>query len=158
MNVNTDPGCQTYNNLVFEEDIKTNIENIEKHLKNKPTSNNSYENVTGGILQSGAEMFTYLNYCPPNKLIKFYKKLFQQRSTKDIILAVTDLIKTRRNAEKSTAKLIWNNIDRKWTYLKYKIIDSVTSKQVNHSKDLANGTEQLRKKEFETLGKNQMHH
>ena len=148
LTVNPDPGCQTHDNQVYEFDIKTNIDNFEKQMANKATTNTSDENVTEDSLQTGAEMFTYLNFCPPKALQKFFKKLFLYGSTKDIILAVTNIIKTRKNAEKSTAIKIWREIDKKLPYLEYQIIDSISLKQTK----IANVTEQRHDEESKTLG------
>ena len=121
---NDDPECK--NNQIAEDDIKTNIDNIEENLNTNSTNYDYYdENITEDILQTGAEMFTYVNFCPPKKLLQFYKELLLQGSTKDIILAVTNIMKTRRNAEKVTATKIWSKIEMKLKYLKYNGIDSV---------------------------------
>ena len=99
-------------------------------------------------------MFTYLNFCSLKKLLKFYKDLLLQRSIKDIILAMTNIMKTRTNAEKSTATKIWNKIEKKLKYLKYKKIDSVTLGQMNHFTDFPNCNDQNCSEEINLLGLN----
>ena len=97
---NYDPKCQEHDNQIAEDDIKANVDNVEENLITKSTDYDSHENITDEILQIGAEMFTYLNFCPPKKLIKLCKELLLQRPMKDIILAMTNIIKLRRNATK----------------------------------------------------------
>ena len=121
---NDDPECRENGNQIAKDDIKTNIDNVEERLTTNLTDFNFHdENIKEDILQAGAELFTYLNFCPPKKLLKFYKELLLKRSTKDIILAITNIIKMRRNAEKSTATTIWSKIDKKMINLKYRRID-----------------------------------
>ena len=115
---NDDLECPKWEHKIAYNDIKTNIDYVEAHLRAKSTDYDSHENITEDILQIGAEMFTYLNFCPPKKLLQFYKELLLQRSTKDLILAMTNIMKTRRNAEKSSATKIWSKISQKLKYLK----------------------------------------
>ena len=143
---NTDPKC--YDNKIASTNIQRNIDEVEKNFTTKPI-NQSKENITEDILQTGAEMFTYLNFCPP-KLLMFYKKLLLQGSIKDIILAFTNMMKTRRNAEKSLATKLWNKIERKLKHLKYRKIDSLTFKQLDYSQ-ICNKTK-VCSEDFESLG------
>ena len=116
---NDDPECLIdWDNKIAEKYIKTNIDRVEIYL-----TKDSYKNLTEKNLQTGAEMFTYLNFCPPKNLIKFYKELLLLKSPKHIILAMTNIMKTRKNAEKLTATKIWNKIENSWKYLKYRKIE-----------------------------------
>ena len=94
---NVDPKCQESFHLIVEDEIKKNNNNVEEYFTTNSVDYDSHETIAEDILQTGAEMFTYLNFCPP-QLLQFYKKLLLKRSTKDIILAITNVIKTRRNA------------------------------------------------------------
>ena len=109
--------------------VKTVIDNVEKDLSfDKTYFTNSYEPqefLKDDILQMGAEMYTYLSFCPPIKLIEFYEKLLLEGQTKDIVLGLTNMIKTRRNAERSSAKMVWENFEKRLKHLKYKKIYSV---------------------------------
>lgn len=60
-------------------------------------------------LLKAARMFTYLNYCPSKQIQtnNFYKYLIAEASTKDIILALTSIIKSSSNAMKSSAVKIF---------------------------------------------------
>ena len=158
-----DTECKNYDNQIAEDDIKANVDNVEENLDTKSTDydshdydyddyeHDSHENITDDILQIGVEMFTYLNFCPPKKLIKFYKELLLQGSTKEIILAMTNIMKTRRNSEKSTSTKIWSRITKKLKYLKYKKIDLFTLRKINHFTN-PNCSNQSCSEEIESLG------
>ena len=119
--------CQEFN-LIAEQDIVENNDQIERKLQLQ-VNYTLYENIPEDILQTGAEMYTYLNYCP-SKIMQFYDHLFLEGSIKHIILAVTNIIKTRRNAERETAMDIWNRIEKELT-LFYNNIDKVTRGKFN---------------------------
>ena len=122
-------------------------------MRTKSTDYDSHdENITEVILQTGTEMFTYINFCPPKKLLQFYKELLLQRSTKDIILAMTNIMKTRGNAEKSTATTIWSKIYEKLGNLKYRIIDSVTLRRKTHSSKFEDCKDKSCNEEMKSLG------
>ena len=143
-----DPKCQK-DNQIAKNDIQKNIDNVAKNLAISSMDYDFHENITEDILQAGAEMFTYLNFCPPKKLIKFYKEILIQGSTKVIILAMTNIMKTRKNAEKSTATEIWSKIENNMKFLKYKKINSITLRQMNHLTEFANCINQSCSEELE---------
>ena len=147
-----DTECQNYDNKIAEDDIKANFDNVEENLITKPTDYDSHKNITEDILRAGAEMFTYLAFCPPKKLINFYEELLLQGSTKDIILAMTNIMKTRRNAEKSSANIIWSKIDQKLKNLKYRIIDSVALRHMTHSSEFVDCKDKSCSEEMKSLG------
>ena len=140
--------CQTAFHLVLEDEIRANNDNVEKYLTTNSADYNSHEYIGEDILQTAAEMFTYLNFCPSKKLILFYKELLLKRSTKDILLAITNVIKTRRNAEKVTAEKLLSKIDKKLKNLKYNIIDSLTQMKPS----FVNCTDKSCSEEMKSLG------
>ena len=145
----TDPICRDHDNQISLDDIKTNIDNVEKHLTRNQTNHNKLE--TDILLQIGAEMFIYLSICPP-KLLKFYEELLVHGSIKDIILAFTNIMKTRRNAEKSSATKLWSKLEDKLKFLNYKKLESLTLKTSRHS-DSSHGCETKKcSKDFKSLG------
>ena len=148
-----DPECSIdLDNKIAEKYIKTNIDRVEIYLTKYSNDSDFYENITEKNLQTGAEMFTYLNFCPPKNLIKFYKELLLLKSPKHIILAMTNIMKTRKNAEKLTATKIWNKIENSLKYLKYRKIDSVTLRQMKHSFEFVNCTDKICDEEWISLG------
>ena len=152
-----DPECHlTSVNQIGEHYIKTNIDDVENYLTIKPAYDDNLENITAYILKAGAEMFTFLNFCPPETLLKFYKEILLQGSTKDIILGITNIMKTRRNAHKSTATEVWNELNNKLKCLKYKMIESVTLRHNNNS--IGKDSNQSCFEELKSLGKEIYHH
>ena len=136
--------CETEDNQISKKERKSNIDHVQEKLKTTQIQENVLENVKREILQLGVEMYTYLNFCTP-KIIKFYKELLLQGSTKDIILALTNIMKTKRNAEESTAKKIWKKLKEefKFTSKNSKKIRSLTWTEIqnctkNCSEDLKN--------------------
>ena len=45
-----------------------------------------YKDITKNTLQTAAEMFTYLNYCPPKLLLSAYDNVLKSTSPKKIVL------------------------------------------------------------------------
>ena len=89
-----DPECKDDDNQIAEDDIKTNIDIVEENLTANLTDYDYYDENMEDILHEGVEMFTYLSFCPQKKLINFYKELLLQGSTKDILLLMTNIMKT----------------------------------------------------------------
>ena len=142
--------------LVSDDNIKTILDNVEKILKvEKIFQNYEYlpqENITNDTLLTGAEMYTYLSFCPPMKLMNFYSKLFQNGSTKDIILGITNIMKTRINAEKSSAIQLWEKVAEKLKPLKYKQIKSVSMKNMKSPEEIGKSENVTISADFRFLG------
>ena len=88
------------NSLLPEKNIQDNINSIasQLHLNTTSTAN---QNVSFKTLRTAGEMFIYLNYCPPyipiNALLCAY--LFKTGTPREIILALTSVMKSLENAE-----------------------------------------------------------
>ena len=61
-------------------------------------------------------------------------------------------MKTRRNSEKSATTKIWSRIEKELRNLKYKKINLVTLRQMNHISDPSNCTYQNCSEEIKSLG------
>ena len=59
-------------------------------------------------------------------MIKFFKELLLKDSTKNMILGVTNIMKNRKNAEKSSAQKLFQKIGEKLKFLEYHKIDMVS--------------------------------
>ena len=98
-----DAGCEEHNILLSDENIQENINSLEKELKLN-TSLTPDKNVSFKTLETAAEMFTYLNYCPlliPKYLRIIIAHLFKTGTPGEIIFGLTSVIKTTKNrAEK----------------------------------------------------------
>ena len=93
MSKSEDTDCDNKDILLETSSIIEQIDLTEKQIND--TKNNS--NLTKTLnqnqtLQTAFEMFTYLNYCPPQSL-QIYKKLFNSDTTKDILLGKVSFLK-----------------------------------------------------------------
>ena len=57
------------NQLVWDMKIEENVNSLEKRL-GLNISDNHIEYISEKTLQTSLEMFTYLNYCPPQECLK----------------------------------------------------------------------------------------
>ena len=94
-------------NLLFKASVKENILEIENKL-NVAADTMTQPNVSKETLQAAAEMFTYLNYSPP-KLLVFFRDLFKQENPKNILLALSSIVKVSQNAAKESSRKILQN-------------------------------------------------
>ena len=140
------PECRIGLNLISESCIKDILYNLTKKSKKLQ------ENKSKNYFDYGATMFIYLSFCPPKKLIKFYRELLAKGSIRDMILALTNIMKTRRNAEKSSATKLWSKLEDKLKFLNYKKLESLTLKTSRHS-DSSHGCETKKcSEDFKSLG------
>ena len=87
------------------------------------------ENISYKTLQTSAEMFTYLNYCPSliPKLSLFYAYLFNSGTPKEIILGLTSTIKTAQNSdEKNRTIEIFSKVMKFFGLNQYEKIQKIT--------------------------------
>ena len=89
-----EPKCNKENTLVSDDQIRYNVNNVEDRLIETQSNNETNDEKTlDNVLETAAEIFTYLNYCPP-KILSFYKNLLKSDSYKNIILALMSMIKS----------------------------------------------------------------
>ena len=85
------------NILISDRSIKDIVRILEENL-NLNTTSKPIENVPYKTLQTAAEMFTYLNYCPIiSKPLLFRTHLLDTGSPKEMILALPSLMKSSQN-------------------------------------------------------------
>ena len=88
----------------FEYDIiQNNIKKIEVSL-NITTSYDILQNISTKSLQTAAEMFLYLNHCPP-KILNTLKDIVMTYSTQDIFIHLMRIIESSLYYEKSATKI-----------------------------------------------------
>ena len=92
--------------------IQKNINNLAAELNLNATSAPN-KNVSDKTLKAAVEMFTYLNYCPSvDKIFSFSKYLFETGTPKQILFAMTNILKTSQNTAKiGTAELFSKVMD-----------------------------------------------
>ena len=113
--------CQFNSNLILlsPKVMQENQNKVEKELGINAKST-TYKNVSERTLQTAAEMFTYLNQCPQeHKLLSFYKDLFKSAPLKDVILALTSIMKTTNNLEKEKSVNIFRKVMESINLLNY---------------------------------------
>ena len=89
--------------------IKANIDQMEEKLKLN-AHNMVFNNVTEETLNTAAEMFTFLSFCPDAKLLLFIDHVLKTDSLQNIILSLASMIKTSQNAIQRSSTLILKNI------------------------------------------------
>ena len=73
-----------------------------------------------------AEMFTYLNYCPPKLLLSFYNDLFKSASPRNIIIAITSINRKAQNSAKESSETILKRVLETLKLRKYEDIQIIT--------------------------------
>ena len=91
--------------LVSERIMQENFRSVKEALKIRSSECLS-ANMSNETLKIAAEMFLYLNFCPP-KILTFYKHLFKHSPTRDIILAFSNIIHTSLNSYLTSSYKIW---------------------------------------------------
>ena len=127
---NPEPDCQGYNDQQLMLSKRTIEENINAVQKKLPVNNSTLalNNVTTETLQTAAEIFIYLTYCPKITLIQFYKQLLEHDSPKEIILALTSIIKKSTDAPiKDTSIKIFSKAMRIFKLNSYINIETITT-------------------------------
>ena len=97
------PECLDDGTLLSDNSIKDNIDTVEKKLKLSPIYSPN-KKVSGNTLEDAVNVYTYLNYCPP-ELLHYVKDLITTGSPKDIILGLTGAKRMLQNQKQSISKL-----------------------------------------------------
>ena len=109
---NTDPEHQTdIPSLLSDYYIKQNIDLVEEKLKLLNTPNTKIKDISDETLKFAANLFTYLNYFPSKDFYVFIS-VIKSESAKNILLALTSMVKTSQNAvKKSSTKIFTRTMD-----------------------------------------------
>ena len=99
-----DQFCVSGDQPLNVEYITNNVKSFAEKLKLN-TSSTPIKNVSYKTLETAGEMFTYLNYCPP-ELELFTSYIFGNETPKNMILALIHFMKTSQNSEKESARRI----------------------------------------------------
>ena len=126
------PSCDIGNPLLFHNNhIKKNIKTVGEKLKVNTTYSRNKE-VSEIILQTAADMFTYLNFCPSAEartLSNFLQDLLTSRSAKNILLALTSMMKRSVNAEKESSTKIFTKAMELFKLSTYRDIEVITKEK-----------------------------
>ena len=124
--VNIDPTCQEENTLLSDGYIKDNIDVVEEKLKlNIGIALN--KSVADETLKFAANLFTYLNYCPPKDF--YVLSVIKSQSAKNILLALISMMKTSQNAGKKSSTKIFKKAMEIFKLRIYRDIDKITKEK-----------------------------
>ena len=88
LSLKEDPECQDSNTILSDNLIKENNRRLEEALNLDPTSVPFPSNrITVKSLETAAEIFTYLNFCPP-VFLSLIQHILKTGTPKDIILGM----------------------------------------------------------------------
>ena len=121
----SNPVCQ-YDLLLSISFIKDNINNLGERLKVNTTTTRNKTLSDEKTLKIAGEMFTYLNSCPPSRLLSFYRDLFNVSTSREIILASTSLLKSSQNFKKRSTLKILVKIMKNMNLTQFEDIQKVT--------------------------------
>ena len=122
------PDCISTKTILSDTHIPSIINNLGKELKlNITFAKNA--NVSFTTFETAAEMFTYLNLCPPKipKYLQFHIHLFESATTtREIVLALTSIMKTLdiANEKEATIKIFKRVMDI-FNLTKYRDIQNI---------------------------------
>ena len=116
--------CNFEQTLLSNYFIIDHVKGIEEKLKLNATSD-QFEKVSEKSFKHASEIFAYLNYCPP-KLYNFIKKFKKSSTPKDILLALTSIEKSAKNANKRSSDKIFKKAMEILKLDNYKKINKIT--------------------------------
>ena len=139
--------------LLSLEYIRNNTNKLGVKLGIKST-NIPLRTIYKETLLEAASMFTYLNYCPSKQIetYNFFKYLITEGSSKDIILALTSIIKTSHNAAKKGIVGIFLKAMESWQLKQYEQIQIITKGKCDTITTSGNCTDKMNVRNIELLG------
>ena len=139
------PTCTEDDTLLADDYIVENGKNLLEKLKlDKNATVHLSKKPTLKSLEAGVQMFTYLNYCPLPTSLAFYDDLFRSASSKNILLALTNIVKTSYNADKIISNKIFIKVMELLQLSLYKDIDYVTKMENTMNKNNVSSFENLK--------------
>ena len=117
-----------------------NINNFEQKLNLLSTPTTPKMNISTKTSQIGAEMFGYLNLCPPFELLQFYQNelLVDNSPIHHITLALSSIMKTTENAEHRSSRRLLEKLLKLINLQTYKYFERMNDVELNlnHTIDL----------------------
>ena len=129
-----DPKCILWGTLV-DNILFENIMNVLQEKVQMNTTIEPLENVTQETLETATEMFTYLFSCPPKEIISFYKHLLNTGTPKDIMIAMSNILRISQNAARESSYRIFIEAMTKMNLNQYGKNDIHTEEGFNVFKD-----------------------
>ena len=142
--------CVPRDKLLLGDYITINVKSFAERLKLN-TSDRQNRNVSYKTLETAGEMFTYLNYCPP-ELELFTTYILGNGSPKDMILALTHFMKTSQNSEKESTRRILLRVMEALDLHTYEKIQMVTKGKCYINNTFVNCARDLCEEDIRILG------
>ena len=142
--------CGPRDKLLLGDYITINVKSFAERLKLN-TSDRQNRNVSYKTLETAGEMFTYLNYCPP-ELELFTTYILGNGSPKDMILALTHFMKTSQNSEKESTRRILLRVMEALDLHTYEKIQMVTKGKCYINNTFVNCARDLCEEDIRILG------
>ena len=133
--------CQNYDTIVRNDHLAENIRAVEDKLNLNLSTNTISEDVGQETLETAAEMFTYLNYCPPEpfkNLVRLFRQdLFKSGNlaSKDILLALASIIQSSQNAIKESSTRVLRKTMKILNLVQHENIENVGMFNDNSTKE-----------------------
>ena len=112
--------------LLSDNYINNDIDVVEEKLKLN-VGINPNTNVSDETLQFAANLFTYLKYCPTKDF--YVLSIIKSESAKNILLALTSMMKTSQNAGKKSFTRIFIKAMEIFRLFIYRDIDAITKEK-----------------------------
>ena len=145
----TDPECQLDNTLIDDDDIIKNIDTME--AKFETTTSTSNIEMSRASLEFSAAAFTYLNFCP-HKLLSFYNHLFKTGTPREIMLALTSIMKASQNAAKESSTKIFSEVKETLNLTTCEKIQILTNRKCYEDSSFGNCTMDVNEEDIKVLG------
>ena len=133
--------CQNYDTIVRNDHLAENIRAVEDKLNLNLSTNTISEDVGQETLETAAEMFTYLNYCPPEPFKNLVRLLRQDLfksgnlASKDILLALASIIQSSQNAIKESSTRVLRKTMKILNLVQHENIENVGMFNDNSTKE-----------------------
>lgn len=125
----TDLECNQYNTLLSDYNITYITDIVAEKLQMNTSYSTPNKNVSEKTLQTAAQIFTYLNYCPSYfpKFLLFNINLFQTATSREIVSALSSIMKTSEDeAEKGSTVEQFETIMKMLNLDQYRKIQIIT--------------------------------
>ena len=100
----------------------------------------SYEDITNETFETACKIFTYLNFCPP-KIKSLYLNLFLLDSPKNILFALTSMLKSSPNAAvKGIAEKTFVKVMERFNLLQHRKIRFENNTAIMQANDINDNT------------------
>ena len=146
---NASPNCEDDKTLLTYRHIKDIGNSLSGKFKLKASSVAKKKISDKMLLKTAAEMFTYLNFCPP-KLLTFIVHLFKTGTPRDMILALAGIQKSLQEAsEKRKIIEIFQRVMNTFNLNHYEKVQIITKGKCHSNGTFSNCARKMNISNFE---------